>query len=164
MKAITGVYAGSDLECRRLEADLPLYRKHSNQLIAIAYEKGTRMPPGHPRRDAIDNSTIEHRLKKRSSFCATAKPLTNSLSTADAPRRPITLIFPEPWKSPPRNWTVTTNLDIKSDIPAIGQRIDHIAADVVIYTDGSCTGGYQMEEQLQSLPPDHSPSRTASIL
>ena len=44
LKAITGVYAGSDLECRRLEADLPSYRTHSNQLIAIAYEKGTRMP------------------------------------------------------------------------------------------------------------------------
>ena len=39
------------------------------------------------------------------------------------------------------NWTIFTNQDIKHSIEAIGTRIDDTKADIIIYTDGSCTGG-----------------------
>ena len=88
LRAITGQYAKSDLECLRLNADIPSYQTHSKQLIAMAYEKGLRLPPGHPRRDAIDNSDVKHRIKKRSSFRVQAEDLIKPLSIYNAPRRP----------------------------------------------------------------------------
>ena len=141
LKIITGVYRNSNIECRRIEADIPSYRTHSNQLVATAYEKGLRLPPGHPRRYAIDNSSVPHRIKSRSSFRADGQKLSNSLSTSNAPRRPIDIHFPEPWKNGERNWSVHTNEDIKADIPALKERIEKLNAEVTIYTDGSCTGG-----------------------
>ena len=141
LKIVTGVYRNSNLECRRIEADIPSYRTHSKHLVATAYEKGLRLPPGHPRRDAIDNSKIPHRLKTRSSFREEGKKLSKSLSTSKAPRRPLEIHFPKPWLKCEKNWFVHTNDDIKGDIPALKDRIESLKAQVTIYTDGSCTGG-----------------------
>ena len=141
LKIITGVYQGSNLECRRIEADIPSYKTHSSQLIAMSYEKGMRLPNGHPKRDAIGNSPVPHRIKTRSSFREQGLKLSNSLPTSNAPRRPITIHFPEPWKQCDRNWSVHTNQDIKTDLPALKSRVENLNADIVVYTDGSCTGG-----------------------
>ena len=140
LQAISGVYKTSNLECRRIEVDIPSYHTHSKQLIATAYEKGVRLPPGHPRRDAIDNSDVKHRLD-RSSFRQEGERLTQMLSVSNAPRRPIQIIFPMPWANECSNLSILTNEDIKSDIAAIQRRIDSLESDLVIYTDGSCTGG-----------------------
>lgn len=140
LKAISGVYQTSNLECRRIEVDLPSYQTHSKQLIATAYEKAIRMPPGHPNRDAIDNSDVKHRLS-RSSFRQEGERLCKLLSVSTAPREPIQVIFPTPWDNECHNLTVFTNEDIKTDIAAMQKRIDELKSDLVIYTDGSCTGG-----------------------
>ena len=141
LRAITGQYACSNLESLRLNAGVTSYQTHSKQLTLIAYEKGMRMPKGHPRRDALDKPRVVHRSKQRSSFRAQAESILQPLSIHNAPREPITLHFPEPWRDPPRNWSVQDNQDIKANIPTLKQRIECICADVVIYTDGSCTGG-----------------------
>ena len=141
LKIITGVYRNSNIECRRIEADIPSYRTHSNQLVATAHEKGLRLPSDHPRREAIENSKTPHRTKTRSSFREVGQRLSRSLSISNAPRRPIDVHFPEPWKKCDRNWSIHTNEDVKSDIPALKDRIESLNAEVTIYTDGSCTGG-----------------------
>ena len=68
LKIITAVYRNSNIECRRIEADIPSYRTHSNQLVATSHGKGLRLPSDHPRREAIENSKTPHRTKTRSSF------------------------------------------------------------------------------------------------
>ena len=140
LRAITAQYANSSVEILRLEADIPSYSTHSDQLTAIAYEKGKRLPTGHPRRDAVDDAVV-HRSKVRSSFREKAEQLVSSLSIHDAPRDPITLSLPEFWNEPERNWTIHTNESIKHDIPAIKQLVESLDAEVNIYTDGSCKGG-----------------------
>jgi len=140
LRVITGQYANTNLDILRLEADVPSYRTHSNRLIATAYEKGMRLPTGHPRRDAADDMVV-HRSRIRSSFRARATDLVSTLSIHDAPRHPITLSFPEFWNVPDRNWTIHTNDTIKGDISAIRQLVDNLDAEVYIYTDGSCKGG-----------------------
>ena len=95
---------------------------------------------GHPRRDAIDNSDVKHRLS-RSSFRAEGRKLSQTLSIRDAPRELINIDFPLPWENTCSNVNIYTNKDIKTDIPAIQRLIDSLNSDLVIYTDGSCTGG-----------------------
>jgi hypothetical protein len=78
LNIITGVYRNSNIECRRIEADIPFYRTHSNQLVATAHEKGLRLPSDHPRREAIENSKTLHRTKTRSSFREVGQRLSRS--------------------------------------------------------------------------------------
>ena len=140
LKAVTGQYFNSSSEIVRLEANVPSYRTHSNRLIALAYEKGMRLPDHHPRKTAIANS-IKHRSKVRSSFRERAVQLIKPLSFANAPRAPLDVVFTAPAEDAAVNWSIYTNQDIKNSIADIGARIDSIQAEVYIYTDGSCTGG-----------------------
>jgi ribonuclease HI len=140
LRIVTGQYANTDLELLRLEADVPSYRTHSNRLTATAYEKGLRLPDGHPRHDAITQSNITHKLK-RSSLRKEGEHLASTLTTANETREPITISFPEFWNDPERKWTVHTNIDIKDNIPAIKQQVEGFNAKYTIYTDGSCTDG-----------------------
>ena len=139
LRAITGQYANSDLECIRAEAGVPSYRTHSDRMIAIGYEKGMRLPLNYPRREAIENE-VRHRLKK-SSFKQHAEKIIEELSIANAPREPISIHFGESAEIPHVNWEVTDNLDIKQSIEELGKRIDGTNADITIYTDGSCKSG-----------------------
>ena len=125
LQAVTGVYRTSNIECRRIEADVPSYHTRSKQLIAIAYEKGLRLPEGHPRRDAIDNSEVPHRLS-RSSFREEGKKITQALSTSNAPRKPIPIEFPLPWENNCHDMVIYTNKKIKSDIPAIQELMESL--------------------------------------
>lgn len=142
LRLITGQYQNTSREILRLEADIPSYRTHSNQLIATAYEKGKRLPRNHPRREAVDGPepAVVHRTV-RSSFRKQGEEITNELSTKDDPRKPLVVCFPEIWNEPERNWTVHTNETIKSDISEIKRLVESIDADVSIYTDGSCKDG-----------------------
>ena len=145
LRRITAQYANTSVEILRLEAGIPSYRTHSNQLIATAYEKGKRLPTGHPRREAVDGPEVPvvHKSKVRSSFRKRAEELVDPLSISGSPRDPILLYFAETWNEPEpeRNWSIHTNEAIKHDIPAIGRLVDSLYADVNIYTDGSCKGG-----------------------
>ena len=141
LRATTGQYASASLDLLRLEAGLPSYRTHSNQLIATAYEKGMRLPDSHPRHQAIHQHLEVNHRTSRESFRKRGAELTSSLSIASCPREPLDFSMAEPWTEPERNWTVHTNMDVKKDIPAIKHRVQSINADVNIYTDGSCTGG-----------------------
>ena len=141
LRSITGQYANTNLDLLRLEAGLPSYRTHSNQLVAIAYEKGNRLPVTHPRYQAIHPpEEVRHRVS-RDSFRKRGMELTSGLSIANLPREPLDLSTAEPWNLPERNWTVHTNTDIKKNIAAIKLLVEDIDADVNIYTDGSCSGG-----------------------
>ena len=140
LRVITGQYACSNLESLRMNAGVESYQTHSKHLIATAYEKAMRMPKDHPRRDALERDVV-HRSKQRSSLRVKAQEITQTLSIHSAPREPITLHFPEPWNDPARNWIVHKNSNIKRDIQAIKQKIESTNADILIYTDGSCSGG-----------------------
>ena len=141
LRAINGQYANTSVEILRLEADVPSYRIHSNRLIATAYEKGLRLPANHPRHEAFSNSNTRHKLKVRSSLREEATRLVNTLSIAAAPRKPLDTSLQETWKQSERNWTVHSNQDIKRSMDDIRQKVEGINAEIVIYTDGSCTGG-----------------------
>ena len=140
LRAITGQYQNTDVKISRLEADFPSYRTHSNRLIATAFEKGMRLPTEHPRKAALQNP-VAHRLQIRSSFREVGSELVGQTSLTEAAREPISLVFPDLSEEPVANWTIHTNEDIKDNIQEIGNRIDSIESDFVIYTDGSCTGG-----------------------
>ena len=140
LRAITGQYSNTSSEIVRLEADIPSYRTHSNRLIAIAYEKGMRLPDNHPRKSALTNN-VKHRSKIRSSFRERASSLIEPLSFSSATRAPIDSVLPPAAEEITENWSIHTNQDIKNNIDEIGNRIESIKAELNIYTDGSCTGG-----------------------
>lgn len=139
LRIISGQYANTHLDGIRLETGVPSYPTHSKRLIATAYEKGMRLPPKHPRREALDKN-VTHRLQ-RSSCREKGLEFTKELPTSDLDRIPIVLPKTNHGDQEIRNWNVITNRSIKSDIPAIGRAIEALEADVTIYTDGSCTGG-----------------------
>ena len=142
LRLITGQYSNSDLDAVRLEAGVPSYQTHSNQLIATAYEKGLRMPTDHPRRTAlVTDKEVIHRHNLRSSCRERGKSIVESLPIKDAERKPKDINITKPWSTRAPNWKVTTNQDIKNDIPAIKVAIEDLNSPVVIYTDGSCTDG-----------------------
>jgi len=140
LKAITGQYSNTSSELVRLEAGIPSYRTHSNRLIALAYEKGMRLPDHHPRKTALNNS-VTHRSRVRSSFRERASALVEPLSFSSAPRAPTDIVLPLPVEEIADNWSIYTNQDIKNKIDDIGTRIESLNAELYIYTDGSCTGG-----------------------
>jgi hypothetical protein len=140
LRLITGQYANSDLDAIRLEAGISSYSTHSAQLTAIAYEKGMRLPEQHPRHIALAGD-VPHKLQKRSSCREKAKATLSTLSLSNHTRQPISLPIIQPWSTNYRNWHIHTNETIKNDIPAIRDVIDGLNADLVIYTDGSCTSG-----------------------
>jgi len=127
LRLITAQYANTNVEILRLEADIPSYSTHSNQLIATTYEKGKRLPTGHPRREAVDGPEVPivHKSKVRSSFRKRAEELVDPMSISGSPRDPILLSFPETWNEPEpeRNWSIHTNEAIKHNIPVIGSPI-----------------------------------------
>ncbi len=141
LRAITGQYTNTNVEILRLEADVPSYRTHSNQLIAIAFEKGLRLPANHPRHEAFPTFHIPHRLRVRSSLRESATRLVSKLSIANAPRKPLDMSIQESWKQPERNWMIHNNHNIKKSVDDIRQLVEGLNAEITIYTDGSCTGG-----------------------
>ena len=122
-----------------LETGIPTCHTHSKQLTAIAYEKGMRMELTHPRRAALDND-ISHRLKSRSSLRVQGMDIVSTLPIKDSARRPIRSPIIQP-QSGRTNWRISTNESIKHDINAVKEAIDALEADLVVYTDGSCSGG-----------------------
>ena len=141
LRAITGQYANTSVEILRLEANIPSYRTHSNQLIATAFEKGLRLPASHPRHEAITNSSTTHKLRMRSSLRESATKLVSKLSIANSVRKPLDISIQETWNEPERNWTLHNTLNIKKEIATIREIVEGLEAEITIYTDGSCTGG-----------------------
>ena len=137
---ITGQYRNTNIDALHLESGIPSYKTHSDHLIATAYEKGMRLPADHPRRKALDKQ-VTHRHTLRSSLREKGKTLSQGLATANTERRATPILIHKPWTSKNKNWHVTTNEAIKHDIPAIKNAIQDLGSEVVIYTDGSCTGG-----------------------
>ena len=103
LRLITGQYANSHLDSIHLESGIPSYKCHSKVLIAVAYEKGLRADPDHPRRIAL-NKKVLHRLKTRSSLTEMGKSLAQSLSLTNLERCPNQIPIIKPWsKSRKRN-------------------------------------------------------------
>ena len=139
LRLITGHYANTNLDALHLESGISTYHTHSKQLTAIAYEKGMRMELTHPRRAALDKD-ISHRLKSRSSLRVQGMDIVSTLPIKDSARRPIPSPIIQP-QSGRTNWRISTNESIKHDINAVKEAIDALEADLVVYTDGSCSGG-----------------------
>ena len=84
---------------------------------------------------------MKHRQKLRSSFREKGKSLTQGLSIANTERRPSPILINKPWTDNTKNWSVTTNESIRHDITAIKNAITQLNSEVVVYMDGSCSGG-----------------------
>ena len=140
LRLISGQYRNSHIDALRLATGIPSYATHSEQLIATAYEKGMRLPEDHPRRIALDKN-VRHRHRLRSSFRERGKALTQRISVANIERRPSPILIHKPWTDCSKNWRVTTNESIRHDISAVKNAITQLNSEVVVYTDGSCSGG-----------------------
>ena len=140
LRIVTGQYSSTPEEALRAEAGVPSYATHSRRLTAISYEKAMRLPVDHPRRSATTN-TVRHRSKLRSSWRESAINTISTLSIHDGIREPLASPFVPPWES---NHPNPISLDLDKACPdaaTLEPILDAHEPDVIIYTDGSCTGG-----------------------
>ena len=140
LRIITGQYSSTPEEALRAETGVPSYATHSRRLTAISYEKAMRLPPDHPRRSAAANP-VRHRSKIRSSWRERATNIIGPLTINNGIREPFPSPFIPPWES---NHPNPITLDLEKHCPdaaTLEPVLDAHEPDVIIYTDGSCTGG-----------------------
>ena len=150
LKIATGVYRTSPVEARRAEAGIDSYATQSKRSILISSEKALRQPPDHPRHIAYTNK--QKRRTTKVGWRTAAEALADEfipVAFAAAEKTPLIPISPVPPWSDMLKSTVNDTLPgiaSKESPPEMIQAAAHqqlatINADVVIYTDGSASGG-----------------------
>ena len=149
LRYVTGQVQNTSPEALRLEAGVPSFKTNVIRNCIRSREKAERSPPDHPRRLALENSVPSRNdrqsWKKRSDEIRRRFPLPTALDD----REPIEYYTREPWSTPRRNLTVNSTLDgttgkddSESNKQAAAEKFIHDTnPNMVIYTDGSASGG-----------------------
>jgi len=150
LKIATGVYRKSPVEARRAEVSLESYATQSTRAALISREKAMRLPPDHPRYIAFKTK------QKRRTTKVGWRNATNALAEEHIPLA-FTVAEPEPLFSqcPIAPWLDTLSSAVNDTLPGIASKdapieqiqaaahsqLKSINADIIVYTDGSASGG-----------------------
>ena len=149
LRYVTGQVQNTADEALQLEAGVPSFKTNVIRNCIRSREKAERSEADHPRRLALDNAIPSRNdrqsWKKRSDDIMRRFSLTTVLDN----RTPIELYTREPWATPRRPPTVNNTLagttgkdDSETNKQSAAEQcILSSNPDVVIYTDGSASGG-----------------------
>ena len=149
LRYVTGQVQNTAEEALQLEAGVPSFKTNVIRNCIRSREKAERSAIDHPRRLALENSIPSRNdrqsWKKRSDEIRRRFSLPSALDD----RAPIEYYIRDPWSTPRRNLTVNSTLDGttgKDDSEsnkqaAVEKFINDTNPNMVIYTDGSASGG-----------------------
>ena len=148
LRAVTGQTRSTPVDALIPEAGTSRYATISKRLTLTSYEKASRLPVGHPRRDLLEDDVGPTR-NKRTSWRTEGKALSDLLPDSAHDRDPIPRSTRPPWKEKGRYAVLPTipGISRKGDIQPdklMELSIDCLKshqADTVIYTDGSANAG-----------------------
>ena len=146
LRMVTGQHMATPVEALRQECGLPGIDTEIKRILAKSAEKAVRLTDDHPRKIAFSSGVRQ--TIKRKNWRAEATRLQQLLPQEITPRVDIRNYDTEPWLEAkclqvcPELEGVVSRLDrdeIKRE--AAMRRIRQVAADRVIYTDGSAMSG-----------------------
>ena len=152
LRIITGQAKSTHVEALRIESEIPSYGSIMKANIMKGREKALRAVEDHPRRECLINQPRLERPapgQPRRNCRNRAIDLSVDLPPAEEPRIPLLPRATEPWRIGTGRVNIHPQLPgitNKDDEPKICQeaayaRIVQLNTDIVVYTDGSASGG-----------------------
>ena len=146
IRIMTGQLKSSPVEALRAEANIESFQTSVERKCLTSMEKARRMPKDHPRRLALELAVPQKNARR--SWFKMGTDLTSKLPEGAEERLQFNLYPREPWSSE-KLFTlyrtlpgITSREDpVEKKREAAIKRINELAADLIVYTDGSATAG-----------------------